>query len=241
MKKIKPHLRICTPSYDGRVTVGYLEAVMDLYTSPDHHTGINFVLGDSLVTRARNHLISNFYEDNKNNEESFQSHLLWLDSDVSIDKKSLWSMIQRDVDVVAAPVPLKVPPTKFGEIQTILNVYEEVEEYFYKARYASTAVFLMSFNAVDKVIQHCIKNNRVYVNEGQTIYDVFGVGIKDNVYLSEDYFLCNMLNELGIEIYIDSNTTVLHIDTPRLAWRRDPMLLNKEKNDLNKGWLTNEE
>jgi hypothetical protein len=243
----KPHVRICTPSYDGKITIGFLECIIGMYSDKRYATSLNFVAGDSLVTRARNYLISDFYRDNDFLKET---HLLWLDGDVAIDKDSLYSMISRDVDVVAAPVPLKIGMSDQGQIQTILNVYEEIKPYFYKAEYAATGAFLMSRNAVNLIIEYCKENNKFYEYNKQTVYDVFGVGVYQNHYLGEDYFLCKMLTDLGITIHIDSNTKILHVDTPRLAWTREPMLLSEnilnksfvplEKNLLSSRWTTND-
>jgi len=45
---------------------------------------------------------------------------------------------------------------------------------------------------------------------GLTMYDVFQVGVVDGEYLSEDFWLCKELGELGYHIYISDAVTVIH-------------------------------
>jgi hypothetical protein len=41
-------------------------------------------------------------------------------------------------------------------------------------------------------------------------YDVFQVGVRDGIYLSEDYFFCHRLRALGFDIHIDPTIVTAH-------------------------------
>ena len=41
-------------------------------------------------------------------------------------------------------------------------------------------------------------------------YDIFGVGVKNGEYLSEDYWVCEALAELDYKIYVDTAVAVNH-------------------------------
>ena len=43
------------------------------------------------------------------------------------------------------------------------------------------------------------------------IFNVFGVGIREKEYMSEDWYICYKLRELGFEIYVDSSFPVTHM------------------------------
>jgi hypothetical protein len=241
---MKPNIRVCTPSYDGKLTIPYTDSIIKMDADDRFECSFEFLSGDSLINRARNHLISSFYEQKG---IMGHTHLLWLDSDVGITIDSIDSMLKRNVDVVAAPIPLKLPLVDNKQKQSIINVYEKVEDYLYKAKYVATGALMLSSNVVDLLVQFCILNKEFYSYNGQLIYNVFGLGIKEGLYLSEDYFLCETLTEIEKEIYVDSNTSVIHVGNPTLAWIRDPMLLsntilNKEKNDVDSKiyWVPND-
>jgi hypothetical protein len=191
---------IGTPCFEYKVNANYVNTLLEF---KEHN--INFVpffLHDSLITRARNELITQFYEQ----KENF-THLLWLDSDVSIPASGLQSLLSHSVDVIAAPVPIKdLSPEAH---QSIRRTYAEVKPYLYKAEAAATGCFLLSRKAVCDLI----KNANVYYvtdNDARKLYNVFEVGIRDKQYMSEDWDISYKLRDLGYEIHIDSSFPILH-------------------------------
>lgn len=191
---------IGTPCFEYKVNANYVNSLLEF-----KEQGINFVpffLHDSLITRARNELITQFYE----NKEEF-THLLWLDSDVAIPASGLQSLLSHQVDAVAAPVPIK--DLNPGSHQSIRRTYEEVRPYLYKAEAAATGCFLLSKQAVCDLIE----NSSYYYatdNDTRKLYNVFEVGIRKNQYMSEDWDISYKLRDLGYELYIDSSFPILH-------------------------------
>lgn len=206
---------IGTPCFEYKVNANYVKSLLEF-----SKTGIDFepfFLHDSLITRARNELITQFYENQKN-----FTHLLWLDGDVSIPASGLKKLLNENVNVIASPVPIK--DLNPGSHQSVRRSYEEVGPYVYKAEAASTGCFLMSKQSVINLV----KNSKHYFSDDHSerkIYNVFESGIRDNQLMSEDWDICYKLRELGYEIYVNSSFPVSHFGFHNYS--RGPML-NKE-------------
>ena len=205
---------IGTPCFEYKVNANYVKTLLEF-----EKLRINFepfFLHDSLITRARNELITQFYEN------STFTHLFWLDGDVSIPGEGLQTLLSHQVDVIAAPVPIKdLSP---GAHQSIKRTYEEIKPYLYKAEAAATGCFLMSKKSVSALVK---SSSYYFVNDESTrkLYNVFEVGIRNNQYMSEDWDISYKLRDLGFEIYIDSSFPILHAGIHN--YTRGPML-NKE-------------
>jgi hypothetical protein len=200
---MKTNIFIGTPCFEYKVNANYVNTLLDF-----KEQGIDFVpffLHDSLITRSRNELITQFYEQ----KEDF-THLFWLDSDVAIPAAGLQSLLSHNVDVIASPVPIK--DLNPGAHQSIRRTYEEIKPYFYKAEAAATGCFLLS----QKAVCDLVKNADVYYlndNDTRKLYNVFEVGIRGKQYMSEDWDISYKLRELGYDIHIDSSFPILHAGT----------------------------
>jgi hypothetical protein len=205
---------IGTPCFEYKVNANYVKTLLEF-----EKLGIDFepfFLHDSLITRARNELITQFYEN------STFTHLFWLDGDVSIPGEGLQTLLSHQIDVIAAPVPIKdLSP---GAHQSIRRTYEEIKPYLYKAEAAATGCFLMSKKSVSALVK---SSSYYFMNDESTrkLYNVFEVGIRNNEYMSEDWDISYKLRELGFEIYIDSSFPILHAGIHN--YTRDPMLNKK--------------
>jgi hypothetical protein len=77
---------------------------------------------------------------------------------------------------------------------------------------------MLSRKAVDALVDHARQKAGEYtanplakgIGDPETIYDVFQVGVKNSVYLSEDYWACNTLLDLGFEIFVDRSIATRH-------------------------------
>lgn len=209
---------IGTPCFEYKVNANYVNTLLEF--KEQEIDFVPFFLHDSLITRARNELITQFYEQ----KEDF-THLLWLDSDVAIPATGLQSLLSHNVNVIAAPVPIK--DLNHGAHQSIRRAYAEVKPYLYKAEAAATGCFLLSKQAVCDLIEN---SSYYFVNDNDTrkLYNVFEVGIRDNQYMSEDWDISYKLRELDYEIYIDSSFPILHAGTHN--YTRGPALNTDVKN-----------
>ncbi len=205
---------IGTPAYSGMVHLDYLNSLLEFQKQGLQFSLVSFG-NESLITRARNSIISYFYH----HRQEF-THLLFLDADIRLEAVDLKKLMDYEVDVIAAPVPLKSyaadgnPPLNCSAFNT------KVAENLYTTTYAGTAVLLLSRQAVTDVVEKTKKAGRTYsfpagqdTNENLTgleMYDVFQVGIVDGEYLSEDYWLCSELASVGHKVHVCDAIRIIH-------------------------------
>lgn len=212
---------IATPSYFSTVHTWYVASMISYTKVP----GLSFVfknhVGDSLITRARNVLFSEYQFEF--NEVGF-THLFWQDDDVYVDGENLLRVAEYGLDVVAIACPLKRYDMSRGISCAVSGVYEEVAPMLYKARYVGTGALLMSNKVVEAITDYCWKNDDIYYETNSPLerYDVFKTGTNNELYLSEDWYLCDLIRSLGFDIYVDSSATCIHADR-RSEWVRGPM------------------
>jgi len=205
----EPYIMVGTPAYNGMVHTDYVHSLLSFKNG-----GINFgflsIGGESLITRARNSILAHFYH-----SKEF-SHLLFLDGDVLLDGGSLRKMLDANKDVIGAPVPLKT--TENGK--PVFNIHGDLgkQDGLQKVAQLGTAVMMLSRAAVDALVKRAVGNQQVYsanpyakgVGDSEQIYDVFQVGVREGNYLSEDYWACQSLLDLGFDIYVDLNIKTRH-------------------------------
>ncbi len=205
-----PNLMIGTPAYNGMVHTDYLHAVLSF-----HRVGIRFSVAtignESLITRARNSLLAKFHE-----IKAF-THLLFLDGDVFLDGNDLQRLLDHDRDVIGAPVALKYRDAAGKSIHNVGRVLEREGE-LARVERVGTAVLLLSRRAVDALVADAAAAGLSYrpnpltqrVPDSPIQYDVFRVGVIDGEYLSEDFWACRRLRELGFEVYVDLAVRTRH-------------------------------
>lgn len=200
---------IGTPAYGGMVHLDYLNSISEYYRN-----GIPFAISaignESLVTRARNAILSRFHA------EPRYSHLLFLDADVHLPATGLRRLLAHDEDVVGAAVALK----GFNERgERIFNVGQCVGEKhgLQEIERIGTAAMMLSRAAVDALVGEAKSTGGVYARprargaaSPDTHYDVFKVGVVDGDYLSEDFWICHRLRALGFRVYFDPEITTRH-------------------------------
>ncbi|GAF76339.1 unnamed protein product, partial [marine sediment metagenome] len=65
---------------------------------------------------------------------------------------------------------------------------------------------------VHKNRQYAYKNNVAGYRNVNQFYDIFRVGVGDNgYYLSEDYYFCQLAREIGAQLWLVADTTLVHI------------------------------
>lgn len=178
--------------------------------------GINFTVqtigNESLITRARNTLISNFWS-----MEDF-THLLFLDADVFLDVNGLKNMLFYDKDVIGAPVALK---GKRDSGETIWNTDADpsLDVKLQSVNWIGTAAFMLSRKAVSALVEDAVSQDRAFIpsqhkgvtkQDDVTHYDIFQVGLIKGQYLSEDFWVCHKLRQLGFEIFVDTSIMTRH-------------------------------
>lgn len=200
---------IGTPAYGGMVHLDYLNSISDYYRS-----GLPFAISaignESLITRARNAILSRFYEDRA------YSHLLFLDADVHLSAAGLKQLIEHDVDVVGAPVALK----GFNERgERVFNIGRTLGERggLHEVERIGTAALLLSRAAVETLVEEAKQSGAVYdrplsrgASSPEKHFDVFRVGVVDGDYLSEDFWICHRLRQFKYRVFVDPQIVTRH-------------------------------
>lgn len=205
-----PHqILIGTPAYAGMVHLDYLASISDYFRA-----GLDFSLAtignESLITRARNAILSKFHEDLQ------FTHLLFLDGDVFLPAAGLLRLLSHGEDVVGAAVALKGFNAR-GEKMFNLGYCLGERGPLQEVDRIGTAALLLSRKAGTALVSDARAHGRVYgppTSRGtpmaQVHYDVFQVGVVGGDYLSEDYWVCHRLRQLGHRIYLDPEVITRH-------------------------------
>ncbi len=208
--KNSPHILVGTPAYGGMVHTDFVSTLLQFQGA-----GIPFALmtigNESLITRARNTILSAFYV-----RPEF-SHLLFLDGDVFIPAAGVKRLISHGKDVIGAPVALKGRAANGSRIFNIGAALGEEGPLLINER-IGTAAFMLSRKAVNALIEEAKADGRVYGRpktargdwDADIHYDVFRTGVVNGEYLSEDYWVCRVLRTLGFPVYVDPLVVTRH-------------------------------
>ena len=210
---------IGTPAYGGQVHTDYVKSILPLPSMGVNFNTI-FVGNQSLITRARNEIFSMFVSERA---ERF-SHLLFLDADIGIDHRHVRKMLDYQLPFIGAAVPLK----GFKETGNLhFNTGEELSRFengLIEYDKVGTAVMLINRELALKVAEKSVEDGFIYGGYGIEVkrdgwridsgidvtYDVFKVGVYDGEYLSEDFFFCRYLREMGYKILVDPSIPTRH-------------------------------
>lgn len=205
-------LLICTPMYGGVCTAGYFRSCIDLETvlttlkiQHDWLTTAN----ESLITRGRNTSASTFLKGE-------WSRLFFIDADIEFkaeDVSALWNM---DADVAVGCYPRKELKAQYAAWHRgkILKAHDmdKIQNPF-PVDYAGTG-FMMIKRRVFELLK--IAHPEWLYREGHVgeswaffqdpIEEVNG----ERIHLSEDYFFCKRVRELGLDVMMHPNVRLKH-------------------------------
>jgi hypothetical protein len=178
-----------------------------------------YTLGDSLITRARNNCVRQFYTN-----EHF-THLMFVDADIGFkegDLLSMYDMCSSDdkYDIIAGVYPKKIYPEEL-----VFNPLEQGTEsdVMTPAEVLETGTGFMMIKR--KVIEKYISSNpdikytpepnaNMKDHDGQKPqWMVFQAEIKGTRYLSEDYNFCQKCKDLGFRIWVCPWIALTHTGT----------------------------
>ena len=203
-------LMVGTPAYGGMVHVDYMRCLFD-FLKAGIHFQMSTIGNESLITRARNSILSAFHA-----RPEF-THLLFLDADVHLPAEGLRRMLDADVPVVGAAVALKALAEDGSRIWNFGNSVG-THGSLVKVEQIGTAALLLSREAVTALVQDAIADGRTYARaataqgdmDAEVHFDVFRVGVDDGVYLSEDFWACRRLRALGFDVCVDPAVVTTH-------------------------------
>ena len=230
---------IATPMYGGMATSNYIMSVIEL-------TGIcvqnniqlffGFCSNESLVTRARNTLVSNFMDDE-------YDYLFFIDADIGFDKTDflymLHAAVTENIDVICAAYPQKriaweiiekarksklinkdsdyaqysgIYGINFEEKEKRINLKElnEVMECSTGFMLISKQTFINFKNAYPEQEYTADQNDN---NKKMFAYFDTMIDKDTGRYLSEDYMFCKYIKNIGIKIWFAPWIKLNHVGT----------------------------
>ena len=209
-----PKVFVGTPAYGGMIHSDVVNALLH-YQARRIDFALMTIGNESLITRARNTIISEF------EVRTEFTHLLFLDADVLLPAEGLQRMLASGCDVIGAAVALKGRNPDGSRVFNVGRLLGESGMYYQIDR-IGTAALLLSRRAVSALIAEARADGRVY-SRGNSVrgnelraaiqYDVFRVGVVDDEYLSEDFWVCRQLRRLGFAIHLDPTILTRHSGT----------------------------
>ncbi len=204
-------LLIGTPCYNGLIHQDYFQGTLQ-YNQLGIPISYMHIGNESLITRGRNTVISFFYD----HKDAF-THLLFLDADIYLSGEDLLKLLESGEDVIGAPVPLKGYDPHGNNVYNIGRILD-TKDHHIEVEHVGMAAFLLSSSVVVSLVNDAISNGNVYSRNPLTRgdapsdlhYDVFQVGVYEEQYLSEDYYVCKVLRELGYKIIVDTSIRTRH-------------------------------
>jgi hypothetical protein len=212
---IKPRIYLAVPCYRA-LDAGFAQCllkfqkwVQDCETFDWH---LDFIVGDSLVSRARNTLTARFLQ-------SSSTHLLFLDSDLIFSGEQIERLIKHDRDIIAGLYCKKDPR---GPAQVVMNKHAGQAEIAIDSEgiadvaYVGTGFMLIKREVVEKMKAAYPANDFIADDTKTSEHDWWQVGVyhyKDGTsrYLSEDWFFCQKCLDLGYKIYADTHVLAKHV------------------------------
>ena len=216
--------------YNHTVLSHFMFSVMQLVFEGQRR-GISFSLDciyfESLIARARNAAASNFLN------RTDCDYMMFIDSDISFEPESFFSLLKADKDVVSGLYPKKYinsSKVKNSADRNLLNNYEELctdfateikldknTKQIEEVNYAATGFMLFKkrvFSQIANEVPNIAYKNDIdgYMGYGDKFYDFFPCKVNEvtKKYESEDYGFCNLYKSIGGKIYVDTTCNLTH-------------------------------
>ncbi len=228
---------IATPMYGGLCHGTYaksVSALVEVLKRNNHQVLYYDLYNESLINRARNTLTEMFLR-------TRSDYLLFIDADQGFDSEGVSKMIEEDVDIIGAAVPMKAinwdrvkAAIKNGEeniekFTAIYNVNMSLDQkeilknnpsQKVEVDYIGTGLILIKRN-VFEVLKEYVGSYRSDQSDvggikfGEAIYDFWKTVVdpKSERLLSEDYNFCKLWKDQGGKIYLAPYAKVVHVGT----------------------------
>jgi hypothetical protein len=205
-------LFIGIPVYGG-INTFFFESLIQFVTSKrDLDYQLEFVFGDSLVSRARNTLTMRFLK-------SDCTHMLQIDSDLVFSAQHIERIVGHDEAIVGGFYPKK----KQGDIEWVFNCLTPPGEMDSRdltpVKYIGTGFLCVARSVFEKMISELGDEIVFKVDiEEKVGFDFWPVGVYkfddgSRRYLSEDWYFCQRALDLGFKIFGDNRIALKHCDT----------------------------
>lgn len=202
---MKKDVMVGYPCYDGKAEVGSIGAIYQAASSASNPVRqIQYLNGDSLVSRARNKIAERFLA-------SECEYLMFIDNDILFQPEDIAMLRSYERDIVGGTYLKKTLP-----YQPVANSYLGTCEQsgLYEMAEIGTGFMMIKRSTFEKIIELHGESlsYRPENDESKGVYyDFFRVGVNDDGrYLSEDYFFCELARKCGLKVWLDPAILVKH-------------------------------
>jgi len=259
----KLSVMIATPCYGGLLSEGYLHGVMSVTQTAAKEkfkVHLNTMGNESLITRARNTLVSQFLDMDDKDPDGF-THMMFIDADIGFNGEAVAKVLQSGHDIACGVYPRKsidwkaIPDLlkksdKHLEQRAMgynLNFAKpndiKVERGFAEVLDAATGFMCIKKEVFYKMIEaypnlkytsdQIINNKRYSSKNCYALFDCI-IDEKSNRYLSEDYSFCRLWQKIGGKIYADLQSPLTHFGTYPFAGHVWSKFIVDEKIEVDK-------
>ncbi len=221
----KKSVLMCIPAYGGNVseltTVGIFKTARDFTEKGIYHSLLT-TANESLICRGRSKLFNFFYH--RTDFDKF----LFIDSDIKFQPSDIEKLLDLDVEMCAAGVPLKstTPTYNFGIPTSNGKPIWNEDKSAFKTDFVGTA-FLMIDRVVFEKMARAYPNLR-YMPETTSTYTnkpaIDDIEINNSFHFfqtyicqntcsirSEDYAFCDRWKDIGGDIWIRPDIQLSHV------------------------------
>jgi hypothetical protein len=190
---------IGTPVYDGKLTVYYVNSLVNTLRMVPQGMGVDFlfIAYDALVQRARNDIFASAVR-------SEVDDLVFVDADQAWEPAWFYALLQHQVDAVGMLYPKKgdveLYPINLGKNPPAVNEHGLMQV---------DGLGMGFFRLTRKAMLYAWEHSAPYRENGIDKRMIFNVGVENGELVSEDILLCRSLRELGV--YLDPRFTLPHI------------------------------
>jgi hypothetical protein len=250
----KPHIKIGIgiPLYGGMGFCGFFVSLINTMNVLKQH-GVEsypiFILGESLITRARNNIVAKFLNDPDS------THLMFIDGDITWDPVEVIKLLNHNKSLVGGIYPLKtykwenlsnieeykarnkldinkdVPETEF--IRQNLLKYNlnfkyanfQIQNNLVEVKHIATGFMMIKRSLLEKLILHHPEfkfwddMGCLNASEDRYAYTLFDCCIDQGHYLSEDWRFSKLVTEIGEQVWADVSINLTHTGVCNYAGR----------------------
>lgn len=238
-KKYQYNIFIGIPCYGGNLNLGFVRSFIqfkELLQECNIKSETRFMSGESLISRGRNSLFSEFIRKRE------YTHFLFIDVDITFSPVSIINLLLCDLELTGISYPKKsinwLKVEKHSHlIQKDINEFQnKITDMNFNPKYYKndngyymnciknliecknipTGMMLIQRVVADLLVfNYGNKDGFSYKNNiaglgNHKMYDFFKTGVVDDIYLSEDYYFCKLCEDIGIQMFIDPNSTLVH-------------------------------
>jgi hypothetical protein len=228
------HIVVATPCFGGLLTQRYMQSVYSLMAAgfaENVKVSVELLGNDSLITRARNTLVQTMMD------TPGATHLMFIDADIGFAPDSVGRMIKFDREIVAGMYPLKIihydapvmqrvaggEPLETAQLRYVGALQaadqRQTEAGFATADYAGTGFMLIKREALERMqkaypeTRYTASHDRATLIKSNNLFALFDCMIDPETgeYLSEDYTFCKRWRAIGGQVWLDTQSQLMHI------------------------------